>query len=256
MLKNKNSLRFLPLSLIFLLIIFYMPCLSGQQYYADILIDVDSSGFVTIEGSTNHPDLLIKDTEQYTSKKQSYWLLNITKDDIFSEYVFVVSFPEDSSINFIGSDGSIRIEEEQGDLIVKGFGENKTFSVIVQYQIEKVDDSAESNGENQITNILLLIIIFISIITLVFLNYSKFFKKPDENFEDVKDYNLKGLNERQKKIMELLIERKRPLTQTEIQKELKIPKAAVSRNIRTLQRKGLIEKEQTGMSNLITLKKQ
>jgi uncharacterized membrane protein len=233
-----------------------MPCLSGQQYYADITIDVDSSGFVTIEGSTNHPDLLIKDTEQYTSKKQSYWLLNITKDDIFSEYVFVVSFPEDSSINFIGSDGSIRIEEEQGDLLVKGFGENKSFSVIVQYQIEKVEDSTDTNEVNQITNILLLIIIFVSIITLVFLHYSKFFKKPDEKFEDFKNYNLKGLSERQKKIMQLLIERKRPLTQTEIQKELKIPKAAVSRNIRTLERKGLIEKEQIGMSNLITLKKQ
>jgi uncharacterized membrane protein len=45
------------------------------------------------------------------------------------------------------------------------------------------------------------------------------------------------------------------MTQTDIQKELKIPKAAVSRNILGLERKGLIEKEQIGMSNLIRLKK-
>ena len=55
--------------------------------------------------------------------------------------------------------------------------------------------------------------------------------------------------------MRLLIEKKRPLTQTVIQKELNIPKAAVSRNISSLELKGLVEKEKIGMSNLIRLKK-
>jgi len=91
---------------------------------------------------------------------------------------------------------------------------------------------------------------------IVFFYWSKFFKKSDKKVNGVKEYNLKGLSERQRKIMKLLIEQKRPLTQTDIQKELKMPKAAVSRNIRTLERKRLIEKEQIGMSNLITLKKQ
>ena len=68
-------------------------------------------------------------------------------------------------------------------------------------------------------------------------------------------YDFRGLNQRQKQIMKLLIDRKKPLTQTEIQKLLNIPKAAVSRNIRRLELKGLIEKEQIGMSNLIRLKK-
>jgi uncharacterized membrane protein len=71
---------------------------------------------------------------------------------------------------------------------------------------------------------------------------------------DTKDF--KGLNLRQKEIMNLLINKKTPLTQTEIQRELNIPKAAVSRNIRGLEMKGLIEKEQIGMSNLIRIKKQ
>jgi len=55
--------------------------------------------------------------------------------------------------------------------------------------------------------------------------------------------------------MNLLIDKKTPLTQTDIQKQLNIPKAAVSRNIQRLELKGLIEKEQIGMSNLIRLKK-
>jgi len=56
--------------------------------------------------------------------------------------------------------------------------------------------------------------------------------------------------------MKLLIKEKRPLTQAEIEKELKIPKASVSRNIRTLELKGRIEKEKTGMSNMIKLRKE
>jgi uncharacterized membrane protein len=67
---------------------------------------------------------------------------------------------------------------------------------------------------------------------------------------------LKGLNHRQNQIIQLLHARNIPMTQTDIQKELQIPKASVSRNIHGLERKGLIEKEQIGMSNLIRLKKQ
>ncbi|GAG42324.1 unnamed protein product, partial [marine sediment metagenome] len=44
-------------------------------------------------------------------------------------------------------------------------------------------------------------------------------------------------------------------TQVEIEKELDIPKAAVSRNVHSLEIKGLIEIEKIGMSNLIRLKK-
>ena len=74
---------------------------------------------------------------------------------------------------------------------------------------------------------------------------------PDSNVPE-----FKGLNSRQKEIMSLLIDKNIPLTQTDIQKELNIPKAAVSRNVRGLELKGLIEKEQIGMSNLIRIKKQ
>jgi uncharacterized membrane protein len=73
--------------------------------------------------------------------------------------------------------------------------------------------------------------------------------------DTIAGYDFKGLNDRQKQIVKLLIDRKIPLTQTDIQRELNIPKAAVSRNIHGLERKGLIEKEQIGMSNLIRLKK-
>ena len=256
-LENKHLIKMLPTTFIILLFLFliYQPSVYAD-YYADITIAVDNSGFVTINGITNHPHLVAEDTENYTSKKQSYWLLNITKDEIFSEYVFSLTLPEGSSINYVKSSGPIRIEEELGNLIVKGFGENKSFSITVQYQIKKISDNNDSPMEIDLSFIILIfIIIFVLIVFIGFFIKLKVDKESKKTIEPTHVYNLKGLNQRQKRIVELLIEKKRPLTQSDIQKELKIPKAAVSRNIRGLELKGLIEKEKIGMSNLIKLKK-
>ncbi len=252
--KNKNLHKTFLVKIVIFLFILYLPSVCADNYYADLKIDVDNSGFVTIEGITNHPDLLTENTELYTSKKQSYWLLNITKDEVFSDFLYVITLPEESSINYVKSSGFIIIEESQGNLIVKGFGENKTLSITVQYQIGKpLDDN--SILANQTFLFLIVILLVVLITVFIFFKKSKDIKKSEKTIDNNEEYSLKGLNERQKEIMKLLIERNRPLTQTDIQKELGIPKAAVSRNIRTLEIKGLIEKEQIGMSNLIRLKK-
>jgi uncharacterized membrane protein len=231
-----------------------VPSVLGAGYYADLAIQVDSAGFVTITGLTNHPDLLIKNTQNYTSKKQSYWLLNMTRTDVFSDYVYVVALPEGSSINYLKSSGSIRIEEDQGALVVRGFGENKTLSFQVQYQIGQPSDTAQFLEINYLYFIALVIL---AILFVVFFLFKKRKTPPSTEVkeESLGGYDLKGLNDRQKKILRLLQEKNIPLTQTDIQKELQLPKASVSRNIRGLEHKGLIEKEQIGMSNLIRLKK-
>lgn len=135
------------------------PVLPAEEYYADLTIDVDTSGVVTIDGISNHPDLLIENTERYTSKKQSYWLLNITKNETFSDFLYAVTLPDGSSINYLKSSGSIRIEEEEGNLIVKGFGQNTSFSVIVQYQIEKTSAEGAIFELNQSLIIVIVLVI-------------------------------------------------------------------------------------------------
>ena len=255
--KNKNLHKLFLIILVFFLFILNLQSVCADEYYADITIDIDDSGFVTIDGITNHPDLLAENTEVYTSKKQSHWLLNITKDGVFSDYIFVLTLPEDSSINYIKSSGSIRIEEELGNLIVKGFGQNESFFITVQYQVKKNLDDKGLMGIDTLLIIVVLIIIigFFLIIILVSINKRKHLIADEKPTKDGIEHNLSGLSNRQKNIMELLIERNRPLTQTEIQQELKMPKAAVSRNIHSLEIKGLVEIEKIGMSNLIKIKK-
>jgi uncharacterized membrane protein len=242
--------------LIFVIVIsLVLPVLPLKAYYADVTITVDSSGFVTINGLTDYPGLLVKDTQNYTSKQHSIWMLNIIKEEPFSEFVYVLTLPKGSLINYIKASGSIRIEENQGSLIIRGFGENNSLSIVVQYQIVKSDESFFQ--VNFVYFILIPAILVVIILLVFFLVKEKRTKEPDMDKREkvAPSASWKGLNHRQKQIMQLLSETTAPLTQTDIQKQLQIPKASVSRNIRGLERKGLIEKEQIGMSNLIRLKK-
>jgi uncharacterized membrane protein len=232
-----------------------LPSLQAVDYYADLTITVDLSGFVTINGLTNYPNLTIQNTEQYTSKQQSYWLLNITKQETFSEFVYDLILPKGSSISYIKSSGSLRIEENLGNLVIRGFGENESFSILIQYQIEKQTQSILP--ENIVYLILLPAILLVTLLIIFFyLTEKKTKEQPSGELIKEPLRELKGLNHRQTQIMQILHKRNIPMTQTDIQKELQIPKASVSRNIHGLERKGLIEKEQIGMSNLIRLKKQ
>jgi hypothetical protein len=244
----------------FFVIVFFLigvgclPSLCAQGYYADLTITVDSSGFVSIDGPTNYPNLTIRDTEMYTSKQQNLWLLNLTKPGVFSEFVYTVAFPPGSSIHYIKSSGYISIQEHAGSLLVRGFGENETLSIVIQYQIERNEGSFLQ--DNLIIIVLLSAVVLVSVLLVVFYRKEKKGKStppkeiPPQPLED-----WRGLNHRQKQILTVLKEKNIPLTQTDLQRELQIPKASVSRNIRGLERKGLIEKETIGMSNLIRLKK-
>ena len=248
--KSRNLYKCSLVLFVFLFFILYLPSVCSD-YYADIDIRVDDSGVVSINGITNHPDLLVENSELYTFKKQSYWLLNITKNEVFSDYVYTLTLPQGSTINYIRSSGFRGITEESGSLIITGSGGNESLSIVVQYQI---------NNRSLDYNVLLILgmLILILIILLVFTIYQSKRKKlvsSKGKLDQGIGYNFRGLTDRQKQIMELLIETNRPLTQVEIEKELNIPKAAVSRNVHSLEIKGLIEIEKVGMSNLIRLKK-
>ena len=237
--------------LFFVVFVFFLQIAYAEDYYADLEISVDNMGFVTIDGNTNYPGLLSDSTEKYTSKKQSYWLLDISTNDVFSDYFISVNLPEGASVNYIKSSGNFRIEGKGDRLAVNAFGHNKPLSIIVQYQAKK-------KASSYVGVLVVALIVFIGIVLYYLIKRKKAFKKQRAKVKKIKEepeYNLSGLTARQKKIMRLLIEKGKLTTQSEIEKELKIPKASVSRNIQTLELKGRVEKEKTGMSNIIRLKK-
>lgn len=234
---------------VFILCFIVFPSVLTTGYYADIHISIDASGFVDIKGDTNHPDLLVTGSEQYTLKKESIWLFNMTKNDSFSGLVFTLYLPKGSSISHIQSSAAIRIKEEAGRLVVTGFAENTNFILLVQYEVKRL-----SSFPGGLLSLSLLIVTLCLVAIFIYMYRRKNNVSTDKK-EAADKSSYKGLNNRQKEIMHLLLTDDSGLTQTDIQRLLNIPKASVSRNIRRLELKGLIEKEQIGISNIIRLKK-
>lgn len=241
---------------IFLLIIFISSANADEYTVRNIDIKVDELGYATITGATDHPDLLVESTQRYTSNNKGLWTLNITKQEVFSEYNFNLTLPKGAALRGFDTTGSFLLEANQNNIVINGWGYNKSLSIIVQYMVNKVSDDASTLDFN-----VLLIFIVLIIIVLIYLVYSIFEErrnkkiKLDDEIVNQDDKYFKGLNSRQKDIVKLLLESDNPLTQGDIQKELDIPKAAVSRNIHSLEVKGVVEIEKMGMSNLIRLKK-
>ena len=133
----------------------------------------------------------------------------------------------------------LSIQEESKRIVITITGKDEPFVFLAQYSFVK-------NTNNN--NIYFLIPIFtLSTAGVLFIIYRTKRKKKGK-------LNLKTLPERQRRIIEILQKNKGTLTQAELEKKLKIPKASLSRNVDSLVRKNLIAKEQFGMTNRLTLK--
>ncbi len=229
----------------------------SANYYADLNIQVDNQGYTTITGNSNYPNLTTTSTPEYTSKKGAYWTLNITKPKQFSEFIYTLQLPETASINYIKTTGTINIQNQGNKLTIKGYGENKPLEILIQYKINK-----ETN--NVIMTITAAIISIITAASVYYLYKKKKKTKKQARKKSTrkkkekkrtKPKKLPPLPERQKQIMQLLIDKRKPLTQAQIRKELNLPKASTTRNINALELKGLIIKEKAGITNIIRIKK-
>ncbi len=205
---------------------------SAVPYYADVSIIVDEAGAVDVRGTTNYPGLV--DGHSFTSKRGKVWLLNITTDEPLESYVYTVSLPKGASINYIKASGSMRIEDDEGLISIRGAGFSEDMNVVVQYTISE-------QGSLAIYYLVGGLLLAGMVIILTFLK--KPGKKPD----------ISHLPKRQQEIIRLVRKHGR-ITQAELEKRLDWPKSSLSRNVESLKRQGLIEKKASGMSNVLVLK--
>ena len=255
--------------LAFLLIAAYLAAaVSAASYYADVTFDIDSSGFVQIRGLTNHPSLAAKETDEFTSKKGKFWLLNITLDNDFSDFAYAVYLPKDAAVNYAKSPTPLRIGSENGKTFVKGYGKDSRLEVIVQYSIEP---SAEERNY----------FVFAALGVLLLGGGAWYFarRKPKEtrhhrenpghpghsgHSETAREigekkeskeawYNKEILIPRQRDIVGVLESHQKPVTQKYLEEHMEIPKSSLSRNIDSLVKRGILNKESNGMTNLLSI---
>ncbi|MDA3854622.1 MAG: MarR family transcriptional regulator [Candidatus Woesearchaeota archaeon] len=246
---------------LFLFILLFFSSFVYSGFYADISIDIKDNGEVSIDGKTNYALFQnVIDSQSYTSKNAEYWVLNLSSTEKFDNYIFELNLPKGAQINYIRTTPNMRIDESNSRLKIIGTGEDKPFTLIVQYKIDKVDSSLLRNSTFIVSSIIFFIALII-ILSLLFKLKEKSKKqilvKDDLNLEDNEDfskstYNLENLTQRQQEIVKL-IEKHKKMTQKQLEAVMNIPKSSVSRNVQSLVIKGILKKEKAGQSNYIEI---
>lgn len=229
-------------------------------YYADINIDVDSDGSVSIVGDTNYSKFIdIVNAQYFTSKKAEYWTLNITSDEIFENYNFELNLPKYAKINYIKTTQYLKIEEENNRIKLIGHDKDKRFNLAVQYTLHP--NQLYENDTMMINNFFVYTIGLVFVLILLLYVFFKFgsqkyrgsIERRDDEQIEKKIVDLNKLTQRQQDIV-LLLQKYKKLTQKQLQNKLQIPHSSVSRNVNSLQIKGIIIKDKVGQSNYISLK--
>jgi len=255
--------KFHFLGFIFLILISLSP-IFAEEFYADINLEVDTSGWVEISGMTNHTKLLAGKTQDYISNKGDEWILNITIEDNFSEYVYDISFPINTVIIPIKISSDFRMETRDRRLHFIGAGEDEPLQIVMQYYFDEKHEplsrgrNSSANSSRGMLNELLIVQVILILLLIAVLSLTGFYfirhRKKQEKIEEPK-YNPEALTDRQKLIVSYLEKKKKPVTQAELQREIGLPKASLSRNIDSLVKKEIIKKERKGMTNVIFINK-
>ena len=224
----------------------------AADFYADVEFDVQPDGAVVISGTTNHPQLSPRSTQEFTSKDRQRWLLNITLPEQFSDYIFTITLPEGAVLTYANGK-NLNIGTQGNAVTIKSYGQDGLLSITAQYTLT----SPQKEYFIQILASLISALVICGILLLAYHHGKRRQKAVAKSVEKAhkKISLIDGLPARQQEILALLDRANGALTQKQIEKELGLPKASVSRNIESLRRKGLIEKEQSGMSNVVRLAK-
>jgi uncharacterized membrane protein len=244
----KKKFWHLQIILILTLFILLSPSVfANEEYYADITININERGDAVISGITNNVDL-IGTFSDLTTKQGKYWLFNLTSaTNIYSDLLFAVNFPENTELNYIKSTAQISIGSESNAPIVRGILKNKNLEIIVQYHFENKKEEKP---------FLVLFFVSLGVIILGSLIYYFYIKN---NLRKRKKENEKekeiSMTNRQRQIY-LLVMKNENITQKKIEEILKLPKSSISRNVASLERKGVIVKKVKGQSNILSINNQ
>lgn len=264
--------RFFLVLFVLFYVFFFNFNIFAQTYYADLDIYVKADGKVSMSGITNYePYQNIINSQIFTSKDLDYWILNISTDEVFDSYFFKLYLPKGANANYIKTTKNIKFDEENGRKIIIGKDINKPLRLLVQYKIGEIIDNNNQPQTQLISNQMLILILtgffflFTILIIMIYFNLRVKHiintKNKDEKvdlyeskkIEEKEEYDYSILSERQQDIINILKE-KNKITQKELETIMQIPKSSVSRNIRTLEIKGIVKKEQVGQTNYISLK--
>ena len=193
-------------------------------------------------------------TNTLTSKNGEGWSLSYIipaykkiKAEKIESAGLILSLPNTATINSFSEDGII-------------FTENSNLKIGWKLSLDgDTDTTIEAKYQNKINReldyikiafySLLCIILIVVVIFCVKYGYCKITKRLTKGKKDI----LKTLDTREKDVIKLLLENNNQLYQSKIQKDTSISKATLSRIIKRLESRNIIEVRPSGNTNLIII---
>ena len=122
------------------ILIFTFSLVSAIDYQADIIFDISETGLVEISGNSNHPLLQNHISQNYTSKKGEFWIINFSIDETFSEYIFELKFPQNTNINYIKIPNILNIDNSDNRIIITSTAQSAELKFLAQYSYSKTNE--------------------------------------------------------------------------------------------------------------------
>ena len=214
------------------------------SYLGTFEFDVLDNGSILVNGSTNYAEFDKESITDITSKTKDFWLIDINTP-VFENFYYSFLLPQNTEINHISSVNKIRITNKDNRTNIIAIGKNEPIQIKIQYSF--VSDNFISKKSNWLYFFILFVFLSVSVFFYVYINKNKKSKPKTNNII------LSDLNNRQKEII-IILKKEKIVTQKYLLEKLKIPKGSLSRNLKSLEAKELIEIKKFGLTNKIKLK--
>ena len=205
----------------------------NAAFYADTTFYVDGDGSVSVQGSSNHPELTPGVYDNLTSSSNGVDVFSVSINESFSDYLFTVDLPSGAELISVESEASTRIISGGEGLRVRGVAENKPFSVRVEYATEE---------QQRVTW-------WPYLVAAVLAGFAGTYWYVRDTWELPRD-----VNDRQRRILVFLHGEGGEAMQSTVADELGFPKSSTSRNLDTLERKGYVDRIDEGNAKTVVLR--
>ena len=214
----------------------------------------ESSGGITIPGLVVEGGPITGMTDLLTSKSEGVWLFGLSMPQSIDDILINVYLPENISVGDMDTNLETLFSVEEG-LVISFTGESLASEILFEYTLGETpsepgavpDTPGDTTTEPETPSPYFLIIPFAFLAIAAFLIFRK---RPDNlRLDSVRP----TLNDRERMIIDRLIEMGGEAKQKALERGCEIPKASLSRTLFHMERKGLIKRHSIGISKRIVL---
>tara|TARA_Y100000310_G_scaffold340387_1_gene435947 strand:+ start:2268 stop:3104 length:837 start_codon:yes stop_codon:yes gene_type:complete len=183
-------------------------------------------------------------SDSLTSKINESWELNYKRDYVSDKIVVSVVLPGDSFVDYVYPRG-YHVKTPLNNVV--DFYDSKDVIVGYSFELESLPVANPVDKSDPLSY--LHLVLFLAALVLGVLIFFKSRKKISPGQKDI----LNTLSEKEEGIIRLVLEHNGRMGQSKIRSSIGLPKATLSRNLKNLQSKGLIEVREVGHSNVVLL---